>query len=224
MRFVPSAITVFLRSIRPYQKYFFFLFWIYIRLIHREREVTSSNSVAKFSIVEIQSRNASLSSQGLLDYLQSILVVILSTSIQHSSKLLAHIDSDYILSTLYIYLNDFLGILLIFSLLQFIQSILKLSLDEVKNNFILSVLEFAKNNINFVREKYLEEEEKMRKSLREMLQKGERKSIKVLPKKGVDTISLFEARSIYVYTSSSFIVFCTHFSHYTFLFYILTRI
>jgi len=92
----------------------------------------------------------------------------------------------------FLYMNDFLGIVLIVTLLRLIQKLQHCSLAEMKNGVIQGVFAFTKEHIPFVKKELKKEVEKMESSLKESMWKGRKRVTKVLPKDGLDMNAIVE--------------------------------
>lgn len=203
----PSTIVL-MRTLRPYFKVFTALAWIYIRLIRqdskeefclllesddRNANTTSFDSGADNHAMECQ---RPMFSRGLFDHIQNAFTALTMASTHYISKQTGSTFLHRFASTLCLYTNDFLGMILIIALLQTIQKMQNYSLTELKEQSIQSVFDFAKVNISFVRKELIKEEVKMEKSLKESLWKGRKQVTRVLPKRGIDVVSVLAVSQV----------------------------
>lgn len=194
----PAQVTKLIRTLRPYSKVIIIIIWIYVRMFHSSgqrgtRDVLFYPKSANHTTGDVNN-NQYLEFQkcGILDM---VLLCVHSVSLKfmavvHDRFSYALVDS--IVSKLCLYVNDFLGIVLVVTLVRYSQRLMHSSMKELQNNLIDFIFSFAKNHISIVRNGLLREEEKMEVSLKNSLWKKRQNVTKVLPKEGKNIHALLE--------------------------------
>lgn len=209
-------LTVLLRTFRPVVKVFVAIIWIHIRLIRpvptttKEDICLASNSDSDIG-VSTQCEGDILPKVvvGLLDIVQKL---ITSLAIAFQSFIFKHSGSLSFIrlaSTLCLFINDFLGIILIAAFFRFTQKAFRYSLTEMKDQTIQTTFDLAKEYLPFVRNELLKEEAKMEISLKGSMWKDRKQVIKNLPKEGMAINSLIEVSKLGEYWALKSFVICS---------------
>ena len=210
------------RTLRPYTKLLIALTWFYLRFIDYNahyRQLLLQNgtegfpfsrnyTITDFEIIEmdtnattshcehIQAENdfsrLQTSPRGLLDHLHDAISDSVSTLIaliaQQTESLAVHRFAE----NSCLFLNDFLGILLISAVVRFIRKLQCWSWVEMKDMGVEAMFAFAKENIPVVRRGLKKEEEKMESSLKASMWKDRKIVTRVLPIDGTNMTSLLK--------------------------------
>ena len=132
---------------------------------------------------------------GLLDHIKECLSTVAFSTMEHiqhrtgDSSIISNISAK-----VFLYTNDFLGILLIVTLLGCFQRIMHSSFQEIKDEGIQMVYDFAKVHIPFVRKQIEKEETKMVLSVKKSLWRGRKSVNRFLPKEGLEATTVFRVR------------------------------
>lgn len=92
-----------------------------------------------------------------------------------------------ILSCFFLFVNDWMGILLIHSLIQCMQRLRRTSIMELRDGFIQKSFELAKEYVPVVKRELMKEEAKLEADLKMKMWKDRTNVIKVLPKEGTNS-------------------------------------
>jgi len=205
----PAWVTKLVRTIRPFTNAIIAILWIVIRVFYsghldsKGQELSWSNAAcstttsSSSSSSNSSSENTSCSFEyfkptqyGLFDllqlYFQSVsnhLVNFARDDGTNSTTIVNYIKAKMV-SNICLYLNDFLGIVLVVTLVRYCQKLRHYSLQEWKDDSIQCIFAFANKYIPVVRNGLLKEEEKMEVALKKSLWKHRGEVTKVLPKEG----------------------------------------
>jgi len=198
-------IPVFVRGIRPWVRTFDILGFLVFRILTTTSNTTSSDTALfeRTAATTSSDNMASISevflTYGMMDVLLIYIhrgfsfVSILINTLTNGNSILYSLpieSTNKIATMLTRFINDLMGLFIIYSIISIMQRIRRTSLKECYDDAINSMFEFSKSNIGFVKNKLEKEEEKMRNDLDKSLKDQDRVKTLVLPEKGRDNESL----------------------------------
>lgn len=216
---IPTFVSI-QRFLRPYVKFLVFWLWIYVRVIlphvpashflwnNRQDDTLSHDSIYNNrtantqpmfrdadhrTVVYIHEASSYFHQMGLLDILHRMYTLVQSHILKEVTKMTDSSAYHVILSTFFLYMNDFMGLLLLLSIASFLQSIRRMSWVEWKEDVVQILFDWAKVHIPMVKRELLKEEAKLEADLKKSMWKGRKTIRRMLPKEGVSPNTILES-------------------------------
>lgn len=201
----PASITKLVRTIRPYTKAGIAILWVAMRIFYsghlEKRDGVSHPDKIYFTSGKSQNSGSftqQLQYYGVLDLVQLYFRVVSEKLVSYARDNTDSVYVEEMVARISFYLNDFLGIVLLVTLVGYCQKLRHYSLEELKNDSVQAMFSFAKNHISAVQNGLLREEEKMEVALRKSLWKHRQHVTKVLPKEGKKIEALLRVSALLV--------------------------
>jgi glutamate/tyrosine decarboxylase-like PLP-dependent enzyme len=144
-------------------------------------------------VIFVDATFSSFHKTGLLDICYRFYFDLQSELLMRITKMTDVWIFHEMLSFLFLFLNDIMGIFLIHSLIQFMQTLRRTSIIELKDDFVQKSFELAKEYVPMVKRELIKEEAKLEADLKKKMWKNRTIVTKILPKEGANSELVLES-------------------------------